>query len=153
MLKPVLCATVLLAMLAASGCASSLSGDSYSRDDARRVQTVRMGNVVGVRPVKIEGTKSPVGTGAGAIIGGIGGSAVGGGRGAAVATVLGAVAGGLMGSAAEEGITRTQGIEITVREDDGVMRAYVQEMNDQEFFRVGERVRILTVNGTSRVAH
>ena len=67
--------------------------------------------------------------------------------------VLGAVAGGLMGSAAEEGITRTQGIEITVREDDGVMRAYVQEMNDQEFFRVGERVRILTVNGTSRVAH
>ncbi|MFW9606517.1 MAG: hypothetical protein ACMV0I_08250 [Pseudomonas sp.] len=153
MFKPVLYATVLLATLAVCGCASSLSGDSYSRDDARRVQTVRMGNVVGVRPVKIEGTKSPVGTGAGAIIGGIGGSAVGGGRGAAVATVLGAVAGGLMGSAAEEGITRTQGIEITVREDDGVMRAYVQEMNDQEFFRVGERVRILTVNGTSRVAH
>lgn len=153
MFKPFLYATVLLATLAACGCASSLSGDSYSRDDARRVQTVRMGNVVGVRPVKIEGTKSPVGTGAGAIIGGIGGSAVGGGRGAAVATVLGAVAGGLMGSAAEEGITRTQGIEITVREDDGVMRAYVQEMNDQEFFRVGERVRILTVNGTSRVAH
>lgn len=153
MFKPILYATVLLATLAVCGCASSLSGDSYSRDDARRVQTVRMGNVVGVRPVKIEGTKSPVGTGAGAIIGGIGGSAVGGGRGAAVATVLGAVAGGLMGSAAEEGITRTQGIEITVREDDGVMRAYVQEMNDQEFFRVGERVRILTVNGTSRVAH
>lgn len=153
MFKPFLYATVLLATLAVCGCASSLSGDSYSRDDARRVQTVRMGNVVGVRPVKIEGTKSPVGTGAGAIIGGIGGSAVGGGRGAAVATVLGAVAGGLMGSAAEEGITRTQGIEITVREDDGVMRAYVQEMNDQEFFRVGERVRILTVNGTSRVAH
>jgi outer membrane lipoprotein SlyB len=40
--------------------------------------------------------------------------------------VIGAVAGGLAGSAAEEGLTRTQGVEITVREDDGSMRAYVQ---------------------------
>jgi outer membrane lipoprotein SlyB len=33
-----------------------------------------------------------------------------------------------VGSAAEEGLTRTQGVEITVREDDGSMRAYVQEV-------------------------
>jgi outer membrane lipoprotein SlyB len=29
------------------------------------------------------------------------------------------MAGGLIGSATEEGLTRTQGVEITVREDDG----------------------------------
>jgi len=70
-----------------------------------------------------------------------------------VAAVIGAVAGGLLGAAAEEGVTRTQGVEITVREDDGSMRAYVQEVQPNQVFRVGERVRILTVDGTSRVAH
>ncbi|MHC6224385.1 outer membrane lipoprotein [Pseudomonas sp. X10] len=135
------------------GCASNLTGDSYSRDEARRVQTVRMGTIEALRPVKIEGTKTPIGGGAGAIVGGVAGSAVGGGRGSIVAAVIGAVAGGLAGSAAEEGLTRTQGVEITVREDDGSTRAYVQQVQDNEIFRVGERVRIMTVDGTSRVTH
>ena len=70
-----------------------------------------------------------------------------------VLAVVGAVAGGLLGAAAEEGLTRTQGVEITVREDDGTLRAYVQEVEPNQVFRVGERVRIMTVNGTSRVSH
>ena len=105
-----------------------------------------------MRPVKLEGTKTPIGTGAGAVVGGIAGSGVGGGRGSAVAAVIGALAGGMLGSAAEEGITRAQGVEITVREDDGNMRAYVQEVEPNQVFRVGQRVRIMTVNGTSRIA-
>ena len=87
------------------------------------------------------------------VVAAVAGSAVGGGRGSIVAAVIGAVAGGLAGSAAEEGITRTQGVEITVREDDGSMRAYVQAVQENEIFRVGERVRIMTVDGTSRVSH
>lgn len=117
------------------------------------MQTVRMGTIESLRPVKIEGTKTPIGGGAGAIVGGVAGSAVGGGRGSIVAAVIGAVAGGLAGSAAEEGLTRTQGVEITVREDDGSMRAYVQAVQENEIFRVGDRVRIMTVDGTSRVSH
>ncbi|KPX41264.1 putative Outer membrane lipoprotein, partial [Pseudomonas ficuserectae] len=130
------------------GCASNLTGDSYSRDEARTVQTVRMGTIESLRPVKIEGTKTPIGGAAGAVVGGVGGSAIGGGRGSIVAAVIGAVAGGLLGSATEEGLTRTQGVEITVREDDGSMRAYVQQVQENEIFRVGERVRIMSVNGT-----
>ncbi|NIE78306.1 glycine zipper 2TM domain-containing protein [Pantoea sp. Tr-811] len=148
-----LVATFTAMSLLLGGCASSLTGDSYSRDEARRVQTVRMGTIESLRPVKIEGTKTPIGGGAGAIVGGVAGSAVGGGRGSLVAAVIGAVAGGLAGSAAEEGITRTQGVEITVREDDGSMRAYVQAVQQNEIFRVGDRVRIMTVDGTSRVSH
>lgn len=139
--------------LTMGGCTSTLTGDSYSRDEARTVQNVRLGTVESLRPVKIEGTKTPIGAGAGAIVGGVGGSAIGGGRGSVVAAVIGAVAGGLLGSATEEGLTRTQGVEITVREDDGSMRAYVQQVEENEIFRVGERVRIMTVNGTSRVTH
>ena len=135
------------------GCQSSLTGDTYSRGEARQVQTVRMGTIESLRPVKIEGTKTPIGAGAGAVVGGVGGSAIGGGRGSVVAAVIGAVAGGLLGAATEEGLTRTQGVEIPVREDDGSMRAYVQEVQENEIFRVGERVRIMTVNGTSRVSH
>lgn len=150
-------ALLLIASFAAlallGGCASSLTGDTYSRGEARAVQTVRMGTIEALRPVQIEGTKTPIGAGAGAVIGGIGGSSVGGGRGSAVMAVIGAVAGGLLGAAAEEGLTRTQGVEITVREDDGSMRAYVQEVEPNQIFRVGERVRIMTVNGTSRVTH
>lgn len=143
--------TALALML--GGCTSSLTGDSYTRDEARSVQTVRMGTIESLRPVKIEGTKTPIGAGAGAVVGGVAGSGVGDGRGSAVAAVIGAVAGGLLGAAAEEGLTRTQGVEITVREDDGTMRAYVQEVEENQIFRVGERVRIMTVNGTSRVSH
>lgn len=146
-------AILLIGILGVGGCAQNLGGDSYSRDDARAAQTVRMGTIYSLRPVKIEGTKTPIGAGAGAVVGGVGGSAIGGGRGSIVAAVIGAVAGGLIGSATEEGLMRTQGVEITVREDDGSMRAYVQQVQENEVFRTGERVKILTVNGTSRVTH
>ncbi len=148
----VLAATFTALTMFLSGCASSLAGDTYSREDARRVQTIRMGTIESLRPVRIEGTKTPVGAGAGAVIGGIAGSTVGGGRGSAVAAVIGAVAGGLAGAAAEEGMMRTQGVEITVREDDGALRAYVQAVEPNQVFRVGQRVRISNVNGQSRVA-
>ena len=148
-----LTASLVALTLTLGGCVSNLSGDSYSRDEARKVQTVRLGTIEMLRPVKIEGTKTPIGGGAGAVVGGIGGSTIGGGRGSAVAAVIGAVAGGLLGAMTEEGLTRTQGVEITVREDDGTLRAYVQQVQENEIFRVGERVRIMTVDGTSRVAH
>lgn len=152
MRKVIVFAVALVATSLVTGCASSLTGDSYSRADARQVQTVRMGTIESLRPVRIEGTKTPIGAGAGTIVGGVAGSSIGGGRGSAVAAVIGAVAGGLAGAAAEEGMTRTQGVEITVREDDGALRAYVQTVDPNQVFRVGQRVRITTVNGTSRVA-
>ncbi|SDS54652.1 outer membrane lipoprotein [Pseudomonas oryzae] len=153
MRKSMVFLSLTVAALAVGGCASNLGGDVYTREEARAAQIVRMGTITALRPVRIEGTKTPIGAGAGAVVGGIGGSTVGSGRGSAVAAVIGAVAGGLLGAATEEGLTRTQGVEITVREDDGTMRAYVQEVSEGEIFRVGERVRILTVNGNSRVAH
>ena len=138
-------------VLALGGCASSLSGDVYSRDDARAPQTVRMGTVESVRLVQIEGTKTVIGPAAGAAIGGVAGSSVGGGRGSAIAAIVGAVAGGMAGAAAEEGITRTQGVEIIVNEDGGYTRAYFQEVVEGVNFAPGDRVRIMSVNGQSRV--
>jgi outer membrane lipoprotein SlyB len=142
----------LVLALAATGCQSTLTGESYSRSEARKVQTVQYGTVEYLRPVQIEGTKTPVGAGAGAAVGGIAGSSVGSGKGAAVASVVGAVAGGVAGAAAEEQVTKRQGVEITVRLNSGQTIAVVQEVAPGVSFRVGDRVRVLTVNGTTRIA-
>lgn len=142
---------VLLSSLLVGGCAESLSGSAYSRSQARSVQEVRMGVVESVREVRIEGTKTPVGAVGGAAVGGIAGSTIGGGRGQGIATVLGAIGGGLAGAAVEEGVTRRRGLEITVRLDGGRILAVTQEAD--EVFRPGERVRILTGGGVTRVTH
>lgn len=132
-------------------CASSNSGSVYSRDDARKIQTVRTGVVESVRQVKLEGTKSPVGTVAGGAVGGIAGSTLGGGRGGAIAAIIGAVAGGLAGSALEEGVTRKDGLEITVKLDGGGLVSVVQEAD--EIFNAGDKVRLIESSGTTRISH
>lgn len=141
--------TLMAAVLGA--CASSNSGSVYKRGEARTVQTVKMGVVESVRQVKLEGTKTPIGTGTGAVVGGVAGSTMGGGKGRIITSVLGAVAGGLAGSAAEEGITRKDGVEITVKLDSGNMIAVVQEADEQ--FNPGDRIRVLEANGVTRVSH
>lgn len=142
---------VLLFVLFA-GCAASNSGDVYRRDQTRQAQTVKMGVVESVRMVKIEGTKSHVGTVAGAVVGGVAGSTVGEGKGSIIGAVVGAVAGGLAGSAIEEGVTRKDGLEITVKLDNGTMLAIVQEAAG-ETFHPGERIRVLEGGGETRVSH
>ena len=133
-----------------TGCAApGLGGGSYSREQARREQTVRMGYVESVREVNLEGTRTGLGAGAGAVAGGIAGSGIGHGRGAALAGVAGAVVGGIAGQAAEQGLTGKRGVEVTVKLDNGQMVAIMQEAD--ETFRPGDRVRILSDGATSRV--
>lgn len=141
--------TASLALL--GGCASGVGGKDYSRDQTRAVQEVQMGMVESVREVNIEGTKTPIGAGAGAVVGGVAGSTVGGGRGSVVGAAVGAVLGGLGGAAAEEATTRQKGVEITVKLDSGRMLAITQAADEE--FRVGDRVRVLSGGGTTRVSH
>lgn len=140
---------VALGLLA--GCTSNLGGGAYERAEARGAMAVRFGEVTTVRPVLLEGTQSGVGTMSGAAVGGIAGSGVGGGKGSAVAAVIGAVAGGIAGAAIEKNTTQRQGIEVTVKMDNGQYLAVVQEDNGENF-RTGERVRILDGQGNTRVA-
>ncbi|MEW6728949.1 MAG: glycine zipper 2TM domain-containing protein [Pseudomonadota bacterium] len=143
----------VVAVAALSGCASSLSGGAYSRDQARVAQEVEYGRVEAVRVVAIEGTKSNIGTGAGAIAGGVAGSGIGSGSTTrTVGALAGAIIGGMAGAAAEEGITRQDGLEITVRLDSGRTIAVVQAADVQ--FRPGDRVRVLYGrDGTTRVTY
>ncbi|WP_242508681.1 glycine zipper 2TM domain-containing protein [Rhodocyclus purpureus] len=152
--RPQRLAAALLAgvcLVSVVGCASSRSGGVYTREQARQEMTVRTGIVESVREVRLEGTKSGVGTLAGAAVGGVAGSNVGGGKGQIVGAILGAVAGGLAGSAVEEQTSIKNGVEITVKLDSGALVAIVQEAD--EIFRPGERVRVLSGRGETRVSH
>jgi outer membrane lipoprotein SlyB len=147
----VLAGFMILGAAMVSGCASSNSGSAYSRDQARTEQTVRMGVVEHVREVQIEGTKTGAGGAAGGVVGGVAGSNVGKGKGSVIGTVVGVVAGAVVGGKTEEAVTKKQGLEITVKLDSGSMVAIVQEADEQ--FAVGDRVRILSGHGISRVSH
>ena len=145
-------ATALIAGLLVSGCAASMSGSAYTREQARQSQEVQMGVVQNVRNVQLEGTKSNVGTLGGAALGGLAGSEIGGGKGRIAGAIGGAILGGVAGAAVEEGVTRRPGLEVTVHLDNGRMIAVTQEAD--EAFSPGERVRILTsYDGTARVTH
>lgn len=149
-------AKAFVALLAAAsvlaGCAGSHSGSSYSGAQARGEMSVRQGVVESVRQVTIEGgTSGTVGTVTGAILGGMAGSHLGRGRGSTVGAIAGAVAGGAAGSAIEDKVARKAGLEITVKLDSGQLVAVTQEADEQ--FRPGERVRILSGQGTTRVSH
>ena len=144
-------AAVLVSSIALlAGCASQ-TGSSYSREQTRHEMTVRMGVVDSVRHVTIEGTKSPVGAGAGAVIGGVAGSTVGQGNGSNIGAILGAIAGGVAGAAVEEKATKKEGLEITVKLENGSYVAITQEADEE--FKPGERVRILSGDGATRVSH
>lgn len=147
-LAPIL---LIAALVVLAGCASGTGGKDYSRTQTRSAQDVQMGSVESVREVNIEGTKTPIGAGAGAVIGGVAGSSVGSGRGSVVGTAVGAVLGGLGGAAAEEAITRQKGVEITVKLDSGRLLAITQAAD--EVFQVGDRVRVLSGAGATRVSH
>ena len=140
-----------VAALILTGCAGSQSGSAYSRSQTRGEQHVRMGIVESVRTVTIEGTQSGVGAAAGGVIGGVAGSDIGHGKGSTVGAVLGAVLGGVAGQAIEERTTKKDGVEITIKLDSGQIIAVTQEADEQ--FRAGERVRVLSGSGATRVSH
>lgn len=141
----------IVGSLVLSGCASSLSGSAYERRQGRTVQDVQLGTVEHVREVLIEGTKTGIGAAAGAATGSIVGGGRRGGISGAVGSIAGAVVGGVAGAAVEEGATRQKGLEITVRLESGRLIAVTQAAD--ETFNVGDRIRVLSGQGVTRVTH
>lgn len=149
-------AALIAASLAMSGCAyNSSSADVYTASQAQREETVRMGTVDSVRAVKISsnnGQPSGVGAIGGGALGAVAGSAIGGGRGSIVTGIIGGIAGLVAGNAIENGVAQRDGLEITVRLDNGDMRAVTQSATG-EIFRAGDRVRLLSSGGVTRITH
>jgi len=144
--------SISLLTLGLTGCVSGLQGSTYSRSEARQVQEVEFGTILSTNPVVIEGKQSGAGQLPGAIIGGVAGSSVGEGKGQQIFTILGAVGGAVVGSMIEEQATRTQGLELTIKMDSGKTLSIVQEVDNVNVFREGQRVRVLTQGALARVS-
>ncbi|HXZ08129.1 MAG TPA: glycine zipper 2TM domain-containing protein [Paraburkholderia sp.] len=155
-LSRVVVAVVIGSSLVMSGCAyNSSSADVYTASQAQREETVRMATVESVRAVKISsnnGQPSGIGAIGGGALGAVAGSAIGGGRGSILTGIVGGIAGAVAGNAVENGVAMRDGVEITVQLDNGDMRAITQTATG-EIFRAGDRVRLLSSGGVTRVTH
>ena len=141
----------LLSIASLSGCANMYSSESaavYSKSDMRQIHEVEYGKVLDVKMVKMEGDKSDLLTLGGTALGGIAGSSVGQGRGSAAGAVIGAMVGGMAAQSMQRGATK-DAYELTVQTDKGRTISIVQEADVP--ISAGQRVKILTGNGTARV--
>ena len=126
------------------------SGPTVSANEARTIQNTRPGVVVHVRNVTIEGDSGRTGMVVGGVSGAVLGSQIGGGSGRVFGGVAGALAGGAAGNAIERNMSRTPGLEITVRMDDNNREVViVQEANQS--FAPGDRVTVVTNGNQARV--
>ena len=148
-LKQVGLATLMAVTL--TGCMNDLTGTTYSASEARQVQNVRFGTIAEARLVKLEGTEGEIGTLAGAAVGGIAASGIGGQKESGIAAVAGAVAGGVLGRMAEKKLTTKQGVELTVKLENGSYISVVQQADPNAPFLAGDKVKILSQGSTSRV--
>jgi outer membrane lipoprotein SlyB len=96
--------------------------------------------VEAVNVVQVSGDGSYLGTGAGAVVGGLLGNQVGSGSGRTAATVAGAVGGALAGREIERNAHAGQRYEVVVRYPNGATQTIPYENNPG--FRVGDRVKV-----------
>lgn len=142
----------LLATLSVAGCSLPSRGDVYSRHETRQAWDVRHGEVTDIDEVTIEGQRTALGRVGGGLVGyEVGRSIAGRGTSGRIAGALGGVAGAVAGQAVEEGLTRQDGLQITVQLDDGRSIAVVQAAD--QAFAVGEKVKVYSRrDGAARVA-
>jgi outer membrane lipoprotein SlyB len=139
----------VLVMALLTGCASNPPDPLMSTKGSTIVQT---GRVTDIRDTMVRGGHpSGVGSFIGTIVGGVAGSKIGSGTGSTVAGIGGALAGGMTGQRVEEAGKSSSSTDLTVQLDNGESRTY--KVDSGESYRVGDPVRITTVNGVSTLAH
>ncbi len=124
-----------------TGCIGS-TGYNYSQSSYQQVQTMVYGLVTEVRQVEIG--DSGVGTGLGAVLGGVAGHQVGGGRGKDLATVGGVLLGGFAGNQ----MNKDTGQELVIKLDNGSYITTVNKIDTNRpiIYRAMDRVRVI-LNG------
>ncbi len=145
----------LLASVAVmSGCATNMagsmqsSGNAYTTAQAGVMQTVQLGTIMALVPIKIAENGGGAGTAAGAVAGGLLGNQIGHGAGSLIGALGGAALGGLAGHAIEGAASTQNGYQITVRLDNpGHQVVAITQAADIQL-HVGEKVQVVGGYGT-----
>lgn len=143
---------VTVAFLLSACGASTPSSNTYSSVQAGQIQDVKFAEVLSVRPVAIKSNSSETGKVSGGIIGGAAGSTLGKGTGEIVGGVAGAVVGGAVGSVVDYAVNEKKGVELTLKLEETSKTIALVQLADATF-KKGDRVRVITSKGVSRVAH
>ena len=139
---------LLIIVLLLAACASDQRGIGSGAADAPK-EIVKLGVIESVTPIELDDS-SGGGSSVGGVFGQVGGASTGGGRGATVGTILGGVLGGTLGHQA--GIATKPGLEIWVKLDgEEGKSAYVMQPGKPDAFKVGDRVRVVSKKGETRV--
>ncbi len=144
----------LLGAIVLTGCVSSKSQNpsTYRAGQAEREINIRFATVESVRDVTIEEDTTGAGTVAGGAVGAVAGSAIShGSRESIIGGVLGAVAGGIAGNAISKAQSKKEGVEITVKLENGEYRAIVQEKDPNLILQKGDRVRLMSTGNVTKV--
>ncbi|MBN8414159.1 glycine zipper 2TM domain-containing protein [Halomonas litopenaei] len=154
-MKITLLPVLAISALTLAGCTATnqYSGNVYSGNQAQTAQNVQVGTITALRRVQIQGDSAAsgiLGTGGGAIIGGLLGNQVGGGSGRTIATAAGALGGAVAGNQIEKGVNRTDAWEMEIRKDTGQTVVIVQKAD--QAFQVGQRVRLIGSGSRQSVA-
>jgi outer membrane lipoprotein SlyB len=142
---------VAIAAAVLSACSTTYKPNVYQSGQTMTPMKVTVATVIDVREVEIQAPQTGVGATAGGAAGGVVGNNDAGGKGGIIRGIAGAVVGGIAGAVAEKSINGRKGIEVVYRvdgADDTV--ALVQEIDDTNPIRVGDRIRVLQGSSSIR---
>lgn len=135
------------------GCSSN-GKETYSHDEANRIQTTLVGTVEQVEIVNVSGTSSWKGTLTGSILGGVLGSTIGSGWGRVISSAVGSIGGSFAGAGLERELTKDEGLKMSIRQDDGNVFSVIIVPKEGETFKVGDKVRVISSSsGSVAVSH
>lgn len=154
--KILVASSVVVAMLATTGCQRKIGGNQYNSASLNGVAYSYQGVIVSVRTVQVSESErlqdNQTGIGAGALAGGLAGSAIGNGNGSLAAMGIGAILGGIGGAFAQDAMGSQDATEYTVKLSNGNILTAVQQ--DEQPLAAGQRVFVsvpTTANGRPRV--
>lgn len=142
----------LATVMVLTGCISGQSGSDYGRSQVRGEQAIRLATVVDTRFVQIDGARTGIGAAAGTVVGAVAGAARSNNDNTSnLLGAIGGVLGGVIGQGIEQTATKTKGIEVVVKNENGQLTAITQQ-DDGTIFKPGDTVRIMKQDGVTRIA-
>lgn len=143
--------TVTVTLFALAACTPPMTQKQYGQAEARMLHTVVLGTISDVREVTINMQASGRGETGGALLGSAAGASIS--PTSTSNTIVGGVLGSLLGGGLENALGTRKGLEILVELDSGQGLVSVSQEADGQAYTPGQRVRILTLNGSARVVH
>lgn len=144
-MRKVAFALIVPLMMNITACTDNIGANHYNTSAAGQVTRAVRGTIVAVRPVIVSDSDGQFGKLAGAAAGGVAGSMIGGSDAVHVLGAIGgAVIGGIAGNAAQDGLSRQQGLEYTIQLENGNLVSLVQ--GNDVVLGVGQKCLILYGN-------